>query len=100
MNSKDVTTDNDTVLYTVTLSPKRWRYTGLGSKMNDKQAMTYSPVTSLVHATAIPKGCLVTLRTLVGFCFLFSSILNAFPSKIFFPYRLFFLYFNFFSIFS
>jgi len=58
----------NTTLYAVVLSPKRWRYTGLGSKMNDKQAMTNAPVVSLAHASEIPKGCLVTLRTLVRSC--------------------------------
>ena len=52
-------------LYRAVLVPKRWRYTGLGSKMNDKQAMTHNPVVNMSHAAGAPKGCLVTLRTMV-----------------------------------
>ena len=59
------TSEDPLVLYRVVLSPKRWRYTGLGSKMNDKQAMTHSPVTSMKHAAEAPKRCLVTLRITV-----------------------------------
>ena len=58
--------DSDNMLlYRIALAPKRWRYTGLGSKMNDKQAMTHSPVTLMKHAAQAPKRCLVTLRTTV-----------------------------------
>lgn len=67
----------NTTLYAVVLSPKRWRYTGLGSKMNDKQAMTNAPVVSLAHASEIPKGCLVTLRTLVRSCLFVFALCTA-----------------------